>query len=111
MEEEEPCEENMAKSRAAKYGRRSRVNIRGRIRRMPYGEGIVKVGVWEEMESCIDLIHERLVEIVHLAHRRDGGAGRSDHSGSLGELNINHRRSWRHDLVRRGVHLSPISRW
>ncbi|GFS31894.1 hypothetical protein Acr_00g0019810 [Actinidia rufa] len=57
---------------------------------MPYGGGTVKVEAWEEMESRIDLIHRRLGKIVHLAHRRDGGAGQSDHSGSLGELNKDH---------------------
>ncbi|GFS40364.1 hypothetical protein Acr_00g0068130 [Actinidia rufa] len=38
---------------------------------MLYGGGTVKVGVWEEMESRIDLIHERLGETVHLAHRSE----------------------------------------
>ncbi|GFS33319.1 hypothetical protein Acr_00g0027760 [Actinidia rufa] len=88
-------------SRAAKYGRRS-CGCRRRIRRMPYGGGTVNVGVREEMESHIDLIHEGFGEIVHLAHTRGGGARRSDHSGSLGELNTDQGRCWRYDPFGRG---------
>ncbi|GFZ14432.1 hypothetical protein Acr_24g0006220 [Actinidia rufa] len=59
-------------SRADKYGRRSR-GCQKRIKRIPYGGGTVNVGVEEEMESHIDLIHGGFDEIVHLAHRRGGG--------------------------------------
>ncbi|GFZ21900.1 hypothetical protein Acr_29g0010620 [Actinidia rufa] len=42
--------------RAAKFGRRSR-GCRRRIRRIPYGGGVVNVGVQKETESHINLIH------------------------------------------------------
>ena len=78
---------------------------------MPYGGDTVNVGVREEMESHIDLIHKESGEIVHLAHRQSDGIRRSDHSGSLGELSKDQGRYWRHDPFRRGAHLGPISRW
>ena len=57
---------------------------------MPYGGCIVNVGVQEEMESHIDLIHEGSAEIFHLAHRRGGGVSLPNYSGSLGELILGH---------------------
>ena len=51
----------------AKYGRRSR-GYQRRIRKMPYGDFTVNVGVREEMGSHIDLIHRGSGEIAHLAH-------------------------------------------
>ena len=56
---------------------------------MPSGSGTVNVVVWEEKESQIDLIHG-----VHIAHRRGGDVRRSDHSGRLGELGMDHGRRW-----------------
>ena len=55
----------------AKYGRRSR-GYRRRIRRMPYGGGIVNVGVREKMGFHIDLIHGGSARDSSLAHRRGG---------------------------------------
>ncbi|GFS41581.1 hypothetical protein Acr_00g0075200 [Actinidia rufa] len=55
------CEEIMAKS----------CGYQRRIRRMSYRGGTVNVGVWEEVESNIDLIHRGSDEIAYLAHRRD----------------------------------------
>ncbi|GFZ02405.1 hypothetical protein Acr_15g0010130 [Actinidia rufa] len=97
-------------SQAAKYGRKFRGYWR-RIRRMPYGGGTMSVGVREEMESHSGLIHYRSGEIAHLVHRRGGEVRRSDHSGSLGKLDMNQERCWRHDPLGRGAHLSPTIRW
>ncbi|GFS31714.1 hypothetical protein Acr_00g0018800 [Actinidia rufa] len=108
--EKEPCEEITAKSRVTKHGRRS-YGYRRRIKRMPYGGGIANVGVRDEMESHIDLIHGGSGEIAHLAYRRGGGVRRSDHLGSLGKLSTDHRRCWRHDPFEPAAHLSPISKW
>ena len=108
MEEGESCEEITAKIRAAKYRRRS-LRYQRRIKRMPYGGCTVNVGVREEMESHIDLIHGGAGEIVHIAHRQ--GVRQSNHSGSLGELSTDHERCWRHDPFGQGVRLGPIRRW
>ena len=77
---------------------------------MSYGDGTVNVGVQKEMESHIDLIYGGFGEIIHLAHRRGGGVRQLDHSWSLGNLNMDHERCWRHDPFRQGAHLGPISR-
>ncbi|GFY94135.1 cytochrome c oxidase assembly protein CtaG / Cox11 family [Actinidia rufa] len=96
--------------RVAKYGKRSH-KCRRKIRRMPYGGGFAKVGVYGEMESHIDFIHEGPDDTILLAHRRGGGVRWSDYSRRLGKLNMNHERCWRHDFFRRGAHLGPIIRF
>ncbi|GFZ14168.1 hypothetical protein Acr_24g0003580 [Actinidia rufa] len=76
----------------AKYGRKSR-RYRRRTRKMPYRGGTVNVGVREEVESYIDLIHREPGEIAHFTHRRGGSSVRqSEYSDSLSELHTDHRR-------------------
>ncbi|GFZ14558.1 hypothetical protein Acr_24g0007480 [Actinidia rufa] len=78
---------------------------------MPYGGSTMSVKVREEMESHNGLIHGRFGEVAHLAHRQGGEVRRSDHSGSLGKLDTDQGRCWRHDPFRRDAHLSPTIRW
>ncbi|GFZ11291.1 hypothetical protein Acr_22g0006890 [Actinidia rufa] len=73
----------------AKHGRRARIYWR-RIKKMPHGGGTKNVGVQEEMESHIDLIHEGPSETVLLAHKRGDSVRRSDYSRKVGELNMDH---------------------
>ena len=76
---------------------------------MPYGGSTANVGVWEEVESYLDLILREAGEIVNLAHRRSDVIKAVDSMGGLGEFGIDHERCGRHDLLEQYAHLGLLA--